>query len=123
MSQNELLLQPKIDVVFHALFRRANNTLLEAMLSDILDTKVEIIENLDKHLDIATANEKLGVMDLRVKFKDGTYCNVEIQLKPYNFENERFLCYLSDTYSRQLERGEEYQLDLAKWEREHPREP
>ena len=109
MIQNELLLKPKIDVVFHALFRRANNTLLEAMLTSILDIKVKIIENLDRHLDIATANEKLGVMDLRVKFKDGTYCNVEIQLKPYNFENERFLYYLSDTYSRQLERGEEYQ--------------
>ena len=109
MNKNELLLKPKIDVVFHALFRRANNTLLEAMLSAILETKVKIIANLDRHLDIATADEKLGVMDLRVQFEDGTYCNVEIQLKPYKYENERFLYYLSDTYSRQLERGDEYQ--------------
>lgn len=57
MQENELLLKPKIDVVFHALFRRANNTLLEAMLSEILETKVKIIANLDRHLDIATADE------------------------------------------------------------------
>ena len=109
MKKNELLLRPKIDVVFHALFRRKNNTILEAMLSDILDTKVKIIKNLDRHLDITTADEKFGVMDLRVQFEDKTYCNIEIQLEPCKFENERFLYYLSDTYSRQLERGTDYE--------------
>jgi len=109
MHENEqLLLKPKIDVVFHALFGSKNNVLLEAMISDILGTKVKIIENLDRHLDISTAEEKLGVMDLRVRFEDGTYCNVEIQLKQYKHENERFLYYLANTYSRQLERGDEY---------------
>ena len=57
-KKEQLLLRPKIDVVFHALFRTANNTLLEAMLSDILETKVKIIENLDRHLDIKSASEK-----------------------------------------------------------------
>ncbi len=47
-------------------------------------------------------------MDLRVRFEDGTYCNVEIQLKQYKYENERFLYYLANTYARQLERGDEY---------------
>ena len=108
MSKIELL-KPKIDVVFHALFRRANNELLEAMLSTILESDVKIVNNLDRHLNIISANEKLGVMDLRVQFKDGTYCNVEIQLKPYKYENERFLYYLANTYSRQLERGNTYE--------------
>ena len=107
---NEIeLLKPKIDVVFHALFRRANNELLEAMLSTILESNVKIVSNLDRHLNIMSANKKLGVMDLRVQFEDGTYCNVEIQLKPYKYENERFLYYLADTYSRQLERGSTYE--------------
>jgi len=66
MSDKQLL-KPKIDVVFHALFRRANNTILEAMLSAILEQKVKIVSNLDRHLDIATADEKMGVMDLRVE--------------------------------------------------------
>ena len=46
-KNEEILLKPKIDVVFHALFGSKNNTLLEAMLGDILDIKVKIIENLD----------------------------------------------------------------------------
>ena len=75
-STKEELLKPKIDVVFHALFRRANNTLLEAMLEAILDKKVKITSNLDRHLDIANADEKLGVMDLRVEFEDKTTCNI-----------------------------------------------
>ena len=108
MTENTLL-KPKIDVVFHALFRRANNTLLEAMLSAILGKKLKIRSNLDRHLDIINADEKLGIMDLRVEFEDGTNCNVELQLNKYSYENERFLYYLSDTYSRQLARGCKYE--------------
>ncbi len=84
---NNMLLKPKIDVVFHALFRSANNTLLEAMLSTIIGRKIKIKSNLDRHLDIECADEKLGVMDLRVEFEDGTNCNVELQLNKYSYEN------------------------------------
>jgi len=86
MTYNALL-KPKIDVVFHALFRRENNTLLEAMISAILGKKIKIKSNLDRHLDVATADEKLGVMDLRVEFEDGTNCNVELQLNKHSYEN------------------------------------
>ena len=113
MCKNELLLKPKIDVVFHALFREQNHELLESMLSSILNTKVKIVEYLDRHLNIEQAKEKLGVMDLRVRFEDGTYCTIEIQLKEYTNENERFVYYLADAYSRQLERGEKYE-DIQK---------
>lgn len=108
MQKNEMLLKPKIDVVFHALFSRKNNNILEAMLSDILGAKVKVIENLDRHLDITTADEKLGVMDLKVKFEDGTFCSIEIQLKQHQSENERYLYYLTDNYSSQLKKGVKY---------------
>ena len=102
------LLSPKIDVVFHSLFRESNNRLTEAFLTDVLEEKVKIIANLDRHMDIRAAEEKLGVMDLRVEIEDHTNCNVEIQIKKYKDECDRFLYYLADTYSRQLEIGEEY---------------
>ena len=102
------LLSPKIDVVFHSLFRESNNRLTEAFLTDVLEEKVKIIANLDRHMDIRAAEEKLGVMDLRVELEDHTNCNVEIQIKKYKDECDRFLYYLADTYSRQLEIGEEY---------------
>ncbi|MBR6640848.1 MAG: PD-(D/E)XK nuclease family transposase, partial [Clostridia bacterium] len=75
MDENKLLI-PKIDVVFHALFRESNHKLLESMLSSILGTNVNIVEYLDRHLDIKDATEKLGVMDLRVRFEDGSYCAI-----------------------------------------------
>ena len=57
------LLNPKIDVVFHSLFRESNNKLTESFVSDILGEKVRIIKNLDRHLDrkeaIAEAIKKM----------------------------------------------------------------
>jgi len=102
------LLSPKIDVVFHSLFRESNNKLTEAFISDILGEKVRIIKNLDRHLDRKEAIEKQGIMDLRVEMEDKTKCNVEIQLKRQKNDCERFLYYLTDMYSRQLKIGEMY---------------
>ena len=109
MENKEIeLLSPKIDIVFHALFRESNNRLTEAFLTDVLEEKVKIIANLDRYMDIKAAEEKLGIMDLRVELEDNTNCNVEIQIKKYKNECDRFLYYLADTYSRQLDYGEEY---------------
>ena len=80
MSENKIkLLRPKIDVVFHALFRKENNRLTEAMLSDILGQKIKITNHLDRHINIHSAEEKLGIMDLRVELEDKTKCNIEVQ--------------------------------------------
>lgn len=104
------LLKPKIDVVFHALFREGNKKLTEALISDILGEKVKVrTTDLNRHLDIKIAEQKLGVMDLRTELEDGTKCNIEIQLDIQNNENERFLYYWADVYARQLPRGEEYE--------------
>ncbi len=94
--------------MFHALFREENNRLTEALISDILDEKIKIISNMDRHLNIKNADEKLGVMDLKVELEDHTLCNIEVQLEPHKNECERFLYYLANTYSSQLERGKEY---------------
>ena len=37
------LLSPKIDVVFHALFREDNKELLEVLISDVLEEKVKVV--------------------------------------------------------------------------------
>ncbi|MBQ9297541.1 MAG: Rpn family recombination-promoting nuclease/putative transposase [Clostridia bacterium] len=103
------LLKPKIDVVFHALFREENKHLTEALISDILGKKVKIItKDKDRHLNLKYPEEKLGVMDLRTELEGGVKCNIEIQLRKYKNENERFLYYWANTYSRQLKRGEKY---------------
>ena len=54
------------------------------------------------------AEQKLGIMDYRVVLEDNTVCNIEVQLQEHDYEIERFLYYLADTYSRQLSSGEDY---------------
>ena len=81
----------------------------ESLISDILGEQVKVkTTDLNRHLDIKIAEQKLGVMDLRTELDDGTKCNIEIQLDTQKNENERFLYYWADVYSRQLPRGEEY---------------
>lgn len=70
------LLKPKIDVVFHALFREENNHITEAFISDVLGQKIKIKSNLDRHLDIKSSNEKFGIMDLHTILEDGSICNI-----------------------------------------------
>ena len=109
-KQTQELLKPKVDIVFHALFREENKKLTESLISDILGQKVKVVTtDLNRHLNIKVAEQKLGVMDLRTELEDGTKCNIEIQLEAQDYENERFLYYWADAYSRQLQRSEEYE--------------
>lgn len=104
------LLKPKVDVVFHALFREENRGLTEGLISDILGEKVKLISsNRDRHVQIKSPEQKLGVMDLRTELEGGIKCNIEIQLARQKFEKERILYYWADAYTRQLSRGEEYE--------------
>lgn len=109
-QEEKELLKPKVDVVFHALFREENKKLKESLITDIVGQKVKVkTTDLNRHLDIKVAEQKLGVMDLRTELEDGTKCNIEIQLDMREHEKERFLYYWADAYSRQLRRGEEYE--------------
>lgn len=103
-NNNLKLLDPKNDYVFHTLFREKNNRLTEAFLAAVLNEKVKIVKNLDRHLDISKANEKLGIMDLNVELADKSRCNIEMQVQAYEGELERFLYYLANSYARQLKR-------------------
>jgi len=102
------LLKPKVDVVFHALFREENKRITEGLIGDILGEPVKIISNQDRYLNIKNPREKLGIMDLRTELEGGTKCNVEVQIERQKYEIERILYYWANAYSRQLMRGEKY---------------
>lgn len=103
------LLLPKLDVVFHALFREENKELLGALTSEIIKEEVKIkTTDKNRYINIAEAEGKLGVMDLRAELEDGTQCIIEIQLKHCENEIERILYYWADAYTRQAKRGELY---------------
>ena len=107
-EQGKLLL-PKLDVVFHALFREENKDLLGALTSDILREEVKIkTTDKNRYVDIEEAEDKLGVMDLRAELENGAHCIIEIQLKHCESEPERILFYWADAYSRQIKRGDRF---------------
>lgn len=64
------LLSPKIDVVFHALFREDNKELLEVLISDVLEEKVKVVTtDKNRYVDTKQSEEKLGIMDLRAELE------------------------------------------------------
>ena len=109
LQEQGKLLEPKLDVVFHALFREDNKELLGALTSDILREEVKIkTTDKNRYVDIEEADDKLGVMDLRAELENGAHCIIEIQLKHCENEPERILYYWADAYSRQIKRGDRF---------------
>ena len=110
MKKKELL-SPKLDVVFHALFREENKNLLGALISAVLVEKVKVVTtDKNRYLDTDKADEKLGIMDMRAELEGGMQCNIEVQLQPHQYENERILLYWADAYKRQIKRGDKYEV-------------
>ena len=109
MQEKKALLKPKIDVVFHYLFRKGNERITKAIISSATKEKIESINlDNDRYIIGEYPEEKLGVLDLKATLDNGTICNIEIQLADNKDTAERFLYYWSRIYSGQLLKGEEY---------------
>ena len=108
------LLKPKIDVVFHSLFREGNEGITKALISSVIKEKINDIKlDNDRHVFGKYPEEKLGILDLKATLGDGKICDVEIQLVDNKDTEARFLYYWSRIYSSQLKKGNIYK-DLNK---------
>ena len=106
------LLIPKTDVVFQALFgTKGNEKILEGLLTEILEEKVENVSlDANQVLIRETPEDKLGTLDLRANVGERTAVNIEVQLiNPYNML-ERILYYWAKIYGSQIKNGEDYDL-------------
>lgn len=113
-NEKKELLKPKYDVVFQALFGENKENITQSLISDILGEQIEIIDiKADDTIIREYPNDKAGRLDLKTKFKDGTICQIEIQMADNKDTVKRILYYWSKTYSKQLKRGEYYK-DLKK---------
>ena len=109
MERKRDLLKPKIDVVFHSLFRVGNEDITKAIITAITKEKIDRIElENDRHIIGKYTEEKMGILDLKAILDNGTICDIEIQLVDNKDTEKRFLWYWSKLYSEQLIRGEEY---------------
>ena len=109
MERKEELLKPKIDVVFHSIFRKGNERITKALITSITKEKIEDIElDNDRYIIGKYPEEKLGILDLKATLDNGTICDIEIQLADNKDTAERFLFYWSRIYSGQLVKGDDY---------------
>lgn len=74
---------------------------LEDFLSVLLQKKVKIVEVLPGDSTRLADEQSLLMMNILVRFEDGSYCNVEVQKIGYAFPGERCACYSSDLLLRQ----------------------
>ena len=56
-----------------------------------------------------SADDKLGIMDIRVLLKNGTQINMEMQVQYFEYWDERALFYLSKMFDSQIRKGESYE--------------
>ncbi|MDE6426101.1 MAG: Rpn family recombination-promoting nuclease/putative transposase, partial [Ruminococcus sp.] len=109
----EIKAKPKLDLVFKKIFSDVDNTdLLIDFLSTVLGisaTEIVDVTILDNELPPEIVNKKFSRLDLLIKTKQG-YINIEIQVKNYGDFPERSLFYWARTFSKQLNKNNEYSV-------------
>lgn len=113
----EPLLSVKNDFVFKLIFGDARHKdILRAFLNAITKISLEDLEELeiiDSELRREYQSDKKGILDIRVKLKDGKQCDIEIQVVPLEIMPERSMFYVSKMLTGQIEKGKNY-TDLKK---------
>ena len=95
-------------------FKKAfhNKKALTGLLSALLDIPAKEIKKLefpDTFLHGDYADDREGILDVRVHLNDRRRINIEIQVRPYPFWEERSLFYLSKMYTDGFSKGRSYE--------------
>ncbi|UTC63308.1 Rpn family recombination-promoting nuclease/putative transposase [Treponema sp. OMZ 787] len=88
-----------------------NKDILQDLLECILDIPPEDIsglELLDKEFHKELLTEKLGILDIKLRLKDGTFVDIEIQNRWHFDFPERTLYYWSKMYNERIKQGQDY---------------
>lgn len=106
-------LDPKVDVVFRALFGTERNVdLLRSLLNGVLDLQeaewIESVQILTPLCEPESNDDKGAVLDVAVRDARGRRYVVEMQCRSHRGFPERMLYYAARRYGEQLRRGETY---------------
>lgn len=104
------LLELKNDLVFQKLFgKQENKKITQHLLSLILEREVKNIDlDANKRMLGSRKKSKTGRLDVRAKFNNGEDCDIELQVKEYDYMPERMLDYWSVMYQNKIKSGEDY---------------
>ncbi|WP_461255377.1 Rpn family recombination-promoting nuclease/putative transposase [Treponema sp. R80B11-R83G3] len=107
------ILPPTDDWIFKLLFGDERN---KSMLIDLLKAFVELPQEeyelsfLDTSLKPENEDEKLGILDVKVKTKTGKVIDIEIQVNPERNIGQRLSFYKSKLIVEQIGKGELYHV-------------
>ena len=110
MTKNNFIMLPTVDFCFKELMQ--NPKVRKGFISALLNLPPEEVEDtvlLPTLLSRDSADDKLGIMDVRVLLRDGTQMNMEMQVKYFEYWDERALFYLSKMFDSQIRKGESYE--------------
>ncbi|MDR3314330.1 MAG: Rpn family recombination-promoting nuclease/putative transposase [Oscillospiraceae bacterium] len=111
------ILSPKMDVIFKLLFGDARNAdILGDFLQAVLDLDAAEFAELtivDPHLKQEFPQDKLGILDVKLKTKSGHTIDIEIQVLSMPEMRQRLVYYLSNMITEQLREGDSY-LELKR---------
>ena len=105
------VLPPTSDFVFKLLFGdERNKSALIGLLRAFVDLPQEECELtfLDTHLKPEFEDDKLGILDVKVRTTSGQIVNIEIQVEPQDYIAKRLSYYKSRMIAEQIGKGDEY---------------
>ena len=110
---DNFIMSPKNDFVFKLIFGdEKNKDVLIAFLSAVIRLHKEEfleLEFMNTELLREFKEDKKGILDVRVKTKNGKQIDIEIQVLPTDFMAERTVFYWSKMYTSQVKPGDTYE--------------
>jgi predicted transposase/invertase (TIGR01784 family) len=102
---------PRVDIAFKKIFGvEENKDLLISLINSIVseEDQVSEITLLNPYNPKSFRNDKLSILDIKAKGKDGKRFNIEIQISDEADYNKRALYYWAKLYTEQLKEAEDY---------------
>lgn len=108
-DNDNFIMLPTVDFCFKELMQ--NSKVRKGFIAAVLNINPDEIENttlLPTLLARNSADDKLGILDVRVMLKSGVQMNMEMQVKYFDYWDERVMFYLSRMFNSQLKKGDSY---------------
>lgn len=102
---------PRVDIAFKKIFGvEENKDLLISLINSIVSEEDQVTEItlLNPYNPKNFRNDKLSILDIKAKGKDGKRFNIEIQISDEADYNKRALYYWAKLYTEQLKEAEDY---------------
>ena len=104
-------INPRVDIAFKKIFGvEENKDLLMSLINSIVRERDRVVEItlMNPYNPKNFQNDKLSILDIKAKNKDGVRFNIEMQITDEDDYDKRALYYWAKLYTEQLESAQDY---------------